>query len=82
MVCMFPASVVSGMKEAQEKLTGDAFKQGHTGDELWGGRDGRRAVRATLPPPEPELHSYSPKRSLIKLLHSGLSLTELNQANH
>uniref|UniRef100_A0A8P4G724 Thioredoxin domain containing 12 (endoplasmic reticulum) n=1 Tax=Dicentrarchus labrax TaxID=13489 RepID=A0A8P4G724_DICLA len=26
--------VVSGMKEAQEKLTGDAFKQGHTGDEL------------------------------------------------
>lgn len=27
-------SVLSGMKEAQEKLTGDAFKQGHTGDEL------------------------------------------------
>ncbi|KAF3857962.1 hypothetical protein F7725_011163 [Dissostichus mawsoni] len=26
--------VVSGMKEAQEKLTGDASKQGHTGDEL------------------------------------------------
>ncbi|KAG7220926.1 hypothetical protein INR49_017776 [Caranx melampygus] len=27
--------VVSGMKEAQEKLTGDAFKRGgHTGDEL------------------------------------------------
>uniref|UniRef100_A0A671VBB7 Thioredoxin domain-containing protein 12 n=1 Tax=Sparus aurata TaxID=8175 RepID=A0A671VBB7_SPAAU len=26
--------VVSGMKEAQEKLTGDAFKHGHTGDEL------------------------------------------------
>ncbi|XP_040028262.1 thioredoxin domain-containing protein 12 [Gasterosteus aculeatus] len=26
--------VVSGMKEAQEKLTGDAFKLGHTGDEL------------------------------------------------
>lgn len=26
--------VVSGMQEAQEKLTGDAFKQGHTGDEL------------------------------------------------
>lgn len=32
-VCI-PCSVVSGMKEAQEKLTGDAFKQGHTGDEL------------------------------------------------
>lgn len=26
--------VISGMKEAQEKLTGDAFKQRHTGDEL------------------------------------------------
>ncbi|KAF0046576.1 hypothetical protein F2P81_000209 [Scophthalmus maximus] len=26
--------VVSGMKEAQEKLTGDAFKLGHTVDEL------------------------------------------------
>ncbi|XP_034410895.1 thioredoxin domain-containing protein 12 [Cyclopterus lumpus] len=26
--------VVSGMKEAQEKLTGDAYKQGHTADEL------------------------------------------------
>lgn len=27
-------SVVQGMKEAQEKLTGDAFKQKHLGDEL------------------------------------------------
>ncbi|PKU34229.1 thioredoxin domain-containing protein 12 [Limosa lapponica baueri] len=26
--------VVQGMKEAQEKLTGDAFKQKHLGDEL------------------------------------------------
>lgn len=26
--------VISGMKEAQDKLTGDAFNQGHTGDEL------------------------------------------------
>lgn len=26
--------VVSGMKEAQDMLTGDAFKHGHTGDEL------------------------------------------------
>eukprot|EP00064_Thunnus_orientalis_P017801 superscaffoldBa00003882_g17887 len=26
--------VLSSMKEAQEKLTGDAFKRGHTGDEL------------------------------------------------
>uniref|UniRef100_A0A3B5MQ31 Thioredoxin domain-containing protein 12 n=1 Tax=Xiphophorus couchianus TaxID=32473 RepID=A0A3B5MQ31_9TELE len=26
--------VVSGMKEAQEKLTGEVFKRGHTGDEL------------------------------------------------
>ncbi|TNN88516.1 Thioredoxin domain-containing protein 12 [Liparis tanakae] len=26
--------VVSGMMEAQEKLTGDAYKQGHTADEL------------------------------------------------
>lgn len=28
------SAVVSGMKEAQDKLTGDAFKRGHTGDEL------------------------------------------------
>uniref|UniRef100_A0A3B4F6K5 Thioredoxin domain containing 12 n=1 Tax=Pundamilia nyererei TaxID=303518 RepID=A0A3B4F6K5_9CICH len=26
--------VISGMKEAQDKLTGDTFNQGHTGDEL------------------------------------------------
>uniref|UniRef100_A0A3P9HIQ4 Thioredoxin domain-containing protein 12 n=2 Tax=Oryzias TaxID=8089 RepID=A0A3P9HIQ4_ORYLA len=26
--------VLSGMKEAEEKLTGDAYKRGHTGDEL------------------------------------------------
>lgn len=45
------------MKEAQEKLTGDAFKRGHTGDELWGGRNRHQAARATLPPPEPELRS-------------------------
>lgn len=36
-VCfLVPPSVVSGMKEAQGKLTGDVFKRGHTGDELWG----------------------------------------------
>lgn len=36
LIVVFPSScsVVSSMKEAQEKLTGDAFKRGHTGDEL------------------------------------------------
>ena len=29
-----PPAVVSGMKEAQEKLTGDAFRNTHVGDEL------------------------------------------------
>lgn len=53
------------MKEAQERLTGDAFKKGHTGDELWGGGDRRQAVRATLLLPEPELHNtLSSKKNL------------------
>lgn len=33
MICV-SSTVVSSMKEAQEKLTGDAFRQSHLGDEL------------------------------------------------
>lgn len=29
-----PCAVVASMKEAQEKLTGDAFRTAHVGDEL------------------------------------------------
>jgi len=29
-----PCAVVASMKEAQEKLTGDAFRNAHVGDEL------------------------------------------------
>lgn len=32
------SKVLSGMKEAQEKLTGDAFRKQHVGDELWATR--------------------------------------------
>lgn len=61
-------TVVSGMKEAQGKLTGDAFKQTHSADELWPRSDSSQAVRANnLLQSEPGRRSSQPRDLTLHL---------------